>query len=329
VACPDARREPHPAMFVVRRPWPGPRCSARGPVRGAVRLDGRAIVDPLTRVATGHCRRLRPLPRTGGRATSTAPFRGRFSPGRPRSRARPAEGADPGPMPLLRPSVRPVVHPCHRTRVGLAALLALPVLVTSLLLLSADPPFVYAAQRADPPFMYAETRAPDPVGTWPLRPRPEVVETFDPPAERWGRGHRGVDLAGRLGQPVRTALGGRVGFVGRIAGVPLVVVHHGDTRTTYQPVDPSVTTGELVDGGDEIGTLVWFGTHCLPRACLHWGWLRGQEYLDPLRLVDAPRPVRLLPLAGAPVGAATGSVAPQPARPLFGVMGARGRVPAA
>ena len=39
----------------------------------------------------------------------------------------------------------------------------------------------------------------------------------------------------------------------------------------------------------------WRARHCLPRACLHWGWLRGETYLDPLRLVGGG-PVRLLPL---------------------------------
>ena len=38
------------------------------------------------------------------------------------------------------------------------------------------------------------------------------------------------------------------------------------------------------------------GSHCFPRACLHWGWIEGATtYLDPLRLVGAG-PVRLLPL---------------------------------
>ena len=44
-----------------------------------------------------------------------------------------------------------------------------------------------------------------------------------------------------------------------------------------------------------MGTLELPGSHCFPRACLHWGWLEGETYLDPLRLVGAG-PVRLLPL---------------------------------
>jgi murein DD-endopeptidase MepM/ murein hydrolase activator NlpD len=136
-----------------------------------------------------------------------------------------------------------------------------------------------------------------PWGTWPLRPRPAVASYFEPPEARWGAGHRGVDLRGHIGQQVRTALPGRVSFAGRIAGMPVVVVDHGDTRTTYQPVAATVGRGDQVTAGQVIGRLTWSGTHCSPAACLHWGWIRGDTYLDPLRLVGAaPRPVRLLPL---------------------------------
>jgi murein DD-endopeptidase MepM/ murein hydrolase activator NlpD len=87
----------------------------------------------------------------------------------------------------------------------------------------------------------------------------------------------------------------------------VVVVSHGATRTTYEPVDATVSVGETVAEGAPIGTLQPTGSHCLPRVCLHWGWLRGDTYLDPLRLVGAG-PVRLLPLwrldpvARAPMG---------------------------
>ncbi len=140
----------------------------------------------------------------------------------------------------------------------------------------------------------------EPRGVWPLQPRPEVVRGFDPPAEVWSSGHRGVDLRGSIGQDVHAARAGRVSWTGRIAGVEIVVVDHGSTRTTYQPVAPGVTVGDRVRAGDVIGTLQWFGTHCLPNPCLHWGLVRGEEYLDPLSLVDGPSPVRLLPLGEGP-----------------------------
>lgn len=144
--------------------------------------------------------------------------------------------------------------------------------------------------------------APAPVdgAVWPLDPQPQVVARFDPPASRWGPGHRGVDLLGGVGQPVRAAEDGTVTFTGRLAGRGVVVVTHGSTRTTYEPVSAEVSVGDPVRAGELLGRLELLGSHCLPRACLHWGLIEGERYLDPLTLVGAGT-VRLLPwLAGAP-----------------------------
>lgn len=168
----------------------------------------------------------------------------------------------------------------------------------------------------------------DPVGVWPLHPQPDVVDRFDPPDQPWGAGHRGVDLAGSPGQPVRTALPGTVAFAGRIAGRGVVVVRHGDTRTTYEPVaaGEGLAVGDQVAAGDVVGSLELTGSHCFPQACLHWGWLRGSTYLDPLRLV-AGGPVRLVPLAGlASTGLAPTALrllGPRPALTLADVLAGR------
>ncbi len=136
-------------------------------------------------------------------------------------------------------------------------------------------------------------------GSWPLRPKPRVRAGFDPPASRWGAGHRGVDLAGAPAAAVRTALAGTVTFAGRIAGRGVVVVSHGRARTTYEPVAAVVTIGDQVSAGAVIGRLELFGSHCFPGWCLHWGLIEGRDhYLDPLTLVGAT-PVRLLPLGDA------------------------------
>ncbi|MFC7496157.1 MULTISPECIES: M23 family metallopeptidase [unclassified Nocardioides] len=158
----------------------------------------------------------------------------------------------------------------------LAALILVPVLVV----LGLAPP---AAGETDP------------VGVWPLAPQPAVERGFDPPADPWGAGHRGVDLLGRAGQQVRAALPGRVSWAGVLAGRGVVVVDHGATRTTYEPVTATAEVGTAVAAGDPIGTLSAVGSHCLPHTCLHWGWIQGETYLDPLRLVGAG-PIRLLPL---------------------------------
>lgn len=152
----------------------------------------------------------------------------------------------------------------------------------------------------------------DPVGVWPLRPEPAVVHDFDPPDSPYGAGHRGVDLAGTVGQTVHTALAGTVSYAAPLAGRGVVVVDHGATRTTYEPVRASVSVGDPVARGAAIGRLELPGSHCFPRACLHWGWIQGETYLDPLRLVGAG-PVRLLPLwRDAPAAAARASPGREP-----------------
>ncbi|GAB2753497.1 hypothetical protein GCM10027020_01860 [Nocardioides salsibiostraticola] len=179
------------------------------------------------------------------------------------------------------------------------ALISAPLLVAPLLLASLSTPAAAVEE---------------PIGQWPLVPEPEVVEGFDPPSNPYAAGHRGVDLMGETDQAVRTALPGTVSFAGPLAGRGVVVVDHGATRTTYEPVDARVTVGDPVAAGDVIGRLQLPGSHCFPRACLHWGWREGDTYLDPLRLVGAG-PVRLLPLWRDSPTAASGPSGVSPPSP--------------
>jgi hypothetical protein len=133
-------------------------------------------------------------------------------------------------------------------------------------------------------------------GVWPLDPRPEVVRGFELPAKAWLPGHRGLDLAGSPGQPVLSATAGIVTYAGQLAGRGVVVITQGPTRTTYEPVIPTLPTGTPVTPGTTIGHLSAAGTHCPPQPCLHWGYLAGPQYLNPLSLLST-QPVRLLPLA--------------------------------
>lgn len=131
------------------------------------------------------------------------------------------------------------------------------------------------------PKSVAAEELPGPSG-WPLPGTIEVARGFDPPAERWGSGHRGVDLVASAGSPVLAAAAGTVTFAGQLAGRGVVVVDHGETRTTYEPVTATVAVGTRVQLGQRIGTLE--PGHCPPNDCLHWGWRRGEIYLDPMRL---------------------------------------------
>lgn len=137
---------------------------------------------------------------------------------------------------------------------------------------------------------------------WPLRPRPAVLRTFDAPDPDWQHGHRGVDLSGAPGQGVYAAAPGTVVFAGKLANRPVIsIAHPGGLRTSYEPVDALVRTGQLVDVGTTLGTLVAGHPGCGAAACLHWGAMWGPaaraDYVDPLGLVVST-PIRLKPLGG-------------------------------
>lgn len=125
-------------------------------------------------------------------------------------------------------------------------------------------------------------------GEWvvPLPVSLELVRPFDPPAQRWLAGHRGVDLRAPTGTEVFAAGPGRVVFAGHLVDRPLVSVEHpGGIRLTYEPVLPTVSVGDQVAAGDILGTVA--GGH--PGETLHWGarWGRS-DYVDPLGLLLGP-----------------------------------------
>lgn len=148
------------------------------------------------------------------------------------------------------------------------------------------------AATADP----GTTPSTDPARfTWPLPAPHPVVRPFVPPATPYGPGHRGVDLAGLPGAAVTAAGDGVVAHAGPLAGRGVVSIVHADgLRTTYEPVDAAVAAGARVTRGEVIGHLARGHGGCDAAACLHWGALRGDEYLDPLGLLTSGR-VRLLP----------------------------------
>ena len=133
---------------------------------------------------------------------------------------------------------------------------------------------------------------------WPLAGTPAVARRFDPPPKPWLPGHRGVDLAAAAGDEVRAAGAGVVAFAGVIAGRGVVSVEHPNgLRTTYEPVDATVRSGDRVAVGMPLGRLAAAHPGCPVPDCLHWGLRRGPVYLNPLLLLR-PLRVRLKPLSG-------------------------------
>jgi hypothetical protein len=95
-----------------------------------------------------------------------------------------------------------------------------------------------------------------PAAQWPVDP-PVILQAFAAPATDYGPGHRGLDLAVRPGDEIRAPLPGVIGFVGSVAGTPIVAIDHPDgLRTTYEPADAAAgrhrsrrRTGRRLRGG--------------------------------------------------------------------------------
>jgi murein DD-endopeptidase MepM/ murein hydrolase activator NlpD len=120
-----------------------------------------------------------------------------------------------------------------------------------------------------------------------------------------------VDLDGSSGQEVLAVEAGTVTHVGSIAGRGTVtVLHSSGIRSTYEPVDPAVTTGSSLARDAPLGGLQGGGSHCAPATCLHLGALRGEAYLDPLVFLLGGQRVRLLPLGQSFAGQAGMGQAP-------------------
>jgi murein DD-endopeptidase MepM/ murein hydrolase activator NlpD len=125
-----------------------------------------------------------------------------------------------------------------------------------------------------------------------------VVRPFQPPASRYAAGHRGVDLRIGPGLRVVSAGTGIVRFAGSVGGRGVVVVAHADGVTTeYEPVVASVAVGAAVRAGQLIGHAHGAHPGC-SGPCLHWGARRGDDYFDPLTLLEPLGPVVLLPWPG-------------------------------
>ena len=119
-----------------------------------------------------------------------------------------------------------------------------------------------------------------------------VVRGFDGRAGPYGPGHRGIDIAAPMGEPVRTPAAGRVVFAGPVAGTSWVSLRIAPgVLVTLGPVlDPAVTAGQ-VRSRSPIGRVA--PGH---GATLHLGVRVDGVYVDPLPyLLDRPR-ARLAPM---------------------------------
>lgn len=138
--------------------------------------------------------------------------------------------------------------------------------------------------------------APREAWDWPLSPRPAVVRSFDAPERPWLSGHRGVDLASAPAQELHSPAPGVVVFAGQVVDRPVVTVDHGNgLRSSFEPIETTLSSGDRVEAGQTIGRLWNEGTHCRAGPCVHWGVRDGDDYVNPLKFLADTRPSILLP----------------------------------
>lgn len=137
-----------------------------------------------------------------------------------------------------------------------------------------------------------------PVWEWPLDGAREIAAPFRAPAHEYGAGHRGMDLTTSGGASVRAPAAGVVAFRGTVVDRPLITIEHADGYvSTFEPLLSTLSPGDLVRAGDDIGTVAT-GGHAAP-GTLHLGVRLDGVYINPQLLFGAvPRAV-LLPCCEA------------------------------
>lgn len=156
-------------------------------------------------------------------------------------------------------------------------------------------PFAYA-QNADGAGAGAEA-----AHRW-LTPVPglQIVRAFDKPEQNWKAGHRGIDVAAAVGEPIRSPATGTVRFAGKVAGKPVVSLEVGGYAVSFEPVGATVRKGDQVAAGQVIGTVA-DASHC-SEGCVHvgvWRLDQAKDYLNPADFFVSDASI-LLPEGQAP-----------------------------
>lgn len=115
---------------------------------------------------------------------------------------------------------------------------------------------------------------------WPVRG--VVIGKFN------GNNNKGIDIAGKEGEPVRAAAGGTVAYAGkgiRAYGNLLIIKHGNDYLTAYAHNQTLlVKEGQTVQAGQQIATLGHSGSS---RDMLHFELRRQGKAIDPLSALPA------------------------------------------
>lgn len=129
---------------------------------------------------------------------------------------------------------------------------------------------------------------------WPVAAPHPIARPYVAPATPYSAGHRGIDIRSPAGVEVRAPADGVVHFAGVVVDRPVISIRHaGGVISSFEPVEPLVSTGDRVRRGDVIGILL--PGHCAS-PCLHLGARVDGEYVNPLLLLGGLEHSVLYPL---------------------------------
>ncbi len=137
--------------------------------------------------------------------------------------------------------------------------------------------------------------------TWPIDG--PIVRGYDPPADPYGSGHRGIDIGAPAGTVVVAPAPGTVTFAGRVAGYLFLTIDHGGgVSSTYSWLSALlVHEGDVVTRGEPVARS-GYGHPGDTVDSLHMGVKLDGAYVDPLDYLlplDLTTMIRLAPLTGA------------------------------
>jgi lipoprotein NlpD len=150
----------------------------------------------------------------------------------------------------------------------------------------AAPATAVTSQPASAPSLPAAVSAPvnstGPVGKWLWPASGRVVHTF---SEAYG-GEKGIDIAGKAGDPVKATAAGRVVYSGsglRGYGLLLILKHNTEYLSAYAHNDKLlVKEGDVVKAGQTIALMGNTGT---TQVLLHFEIRQAGKPVDPLKLL--------------------------------------------
>lgn len=130
-----------------------------------------------------------------------------------------------------------------------------------------------------------------------------LINPFYQPNSDYSSGHRGVDYAVQLGQPVFAPSDGEIWFAGEVVNRAVLTLRtpSGDL-VSFEPVCSGLKKGDRVAAGQTLGLICpgrhSYVGHCETETCLHYSLRTQSGYLSPLVRWGALAPSVLLPTKG-------------------------------